>query len=90
MCMCMPLWAAEERILHKQQDNSLQNICHVVTACCILHNYCLAHGDEGDDDWISDHDGDDSNDDDDDDDHHHPQANSEADDIRETLLQYLQ
>ena len=72
------------RILHKQQDTTLHNVCHVVTACCILHNYCIAH-----DDWLIDcEDGNDN--DDDDDDGHNPQGNSDADDTREPLLQYVQ
>ena len=42
------------RILHKQQDTTLHNVCHVVTACCILHNYGIAYDDEADDDWLID------------------------------------
>ena len=79
------------RILHKQQDTSLHNICHV-TACCILHNYCIAHDDEADDDWLIDcEDGNDNDDDDEDDnDGHNLQGNSDADSTRESLLEYVQ
>ena len=28
------------RILNKQQDTQVKNICNMVAACCILHNYC--------------------------------------------------
>ena len=28
---------------------------HVVTACCVLHNFCEIHGDSFDEDWLQDH-----------------------------------
>lgn len=45
------------RILNKRQDTSLENVCNIVTACCVLHNYCSAHGDQADDDWVIDEEG---------------------------------
>ena len=42
------------RILNKQQDTQVKNICNVVAACCILHNYCLLHDDDPEDDWMTD------------------------------------
>ena len=81
------------RILHKHQDTTLHNVCHVVTDCCILHSYCIAHDDEADEDWLIDCEDVNDNDDYDDEDGndgHNQQGNSDADDTREALLPYVQ
>ena len=74
----------------------MHNVRNVVTACCILHNYCIAYDDEADDDWLIDcEDGNDDDDDDDEDDEdgndgHNPHGNNDVDDTREALLQHVQ
>lgn len=70
------------RILNKQQDTQLENVCNIVAACCILHNYCLFHDDHPEDDWMMDDDNDGGDQCD--------NANlPEADGTRDTILQYL-
>ena len=61
---------------------------HNITACCILHNYCIAHDDEADDDWLinCEYGNDNEDDDEDDNDGHDSQGNSDADNTRETLF----
>lgn len=73
------------RILLKQQDTSLKNRCNVVTACCILHNFCLTEGDYPDDDWIVE-DADDPENHDFDDVHH---CDRQADATRAALFNYV-
>ena len=46
------------RILLRQQGIHLENLCSIIAACCILHNYYIVHGDHADDNWlVHDHDG---------------------------------
>ena len=81
------------RIIHKQQDTRLENICNVVAACCILHNFCILSGDNPDDDWMTlegdDGDGDGDNDDDDGSGGSNRGNHSTARARRDALLQYL-
>ena len=30
----------------------IENVQHVIAACCVLHNICEIHGDSIDDDWM--------------------------------------
>ena len=78
------------RILHKQQDTRLENICNVVAACCILHNFCILSGDNPDDDWMTlEGDDGDGNDDDDGSGGSNRGNHSTARARRDALLQYL-
>lgn len=42
------------RRLMKRNDMNIDNIPHVITACCILHNMCEVHGDSFNDLWLED------------------------------------
>ena len=45
---------ARWRRLSKQMDIHISNVPHVVTACCVLHNFCEIHGDSFDEEWLQD------------------------------------
>ena len=45
---------ARWRRLLKQNDMRVDNVAHVVAACCMLHNICEIHGDTFDDEWLQD------------------------------------
>ena len=45
---------ARWRRLLKQNDMRVDNVPHVVAACCILHNIREIHGDTFDDEWLQD------------------------------------
>ena len=32
----------------------VENVPHVVAACCVLHNICEIHGDKFNDEWLQD------------------------------------
>jgi len=36
-------------------DIHIDNVPHVVTACCVLHNFCEVHEDSFDEEWLQDH-----------------------------------
>ena len=36
----------------KRNDMNIDNVPYVITACCILHNMCEAHGDSFNDLWL--------------------------------------
>ena len=43
---------ARWRRLSKQIDMDIDNIPHIITACCVLHNVCEVHGDSFNDEWL--------------------------------------
>ena len=45
---------AKRRRLAKCNDMNIENIPHVVAACCILHNICEIHGDTFNHNWSID------------------------------------
>jgi len=45
---------ARWRRLTKRNDMNIENVPHVVAACCILHNICEIHGDTFNDNWLVD------------------------------------
>ena len=38
----------------KRIDTDIDNVPHVITACCILHNMCEVHGDSFNELWLED------------------------------------
>ena len=45
---------ARWRRLTKRNDMNVENVPHIVDACCILHNVCEIHGDTFNEAWIAD------------------------------------
>ena len=44
--------------LMKRNDMNIENIPHVITAACILHNICKVHDEHFNDTWLQNLDGD--------------------------------
>ena len=42
------------RRLMKHTDMGIDNVPHIITACCILHNMCEVHGDSFIELWLED------------------------------------
>ena len=42
------------RRLMKHIDMDINNVPHIITACCILHNLCEVHGDAFNELWLED------------------------------------
>ena len=40
--------------MSKQIDLHIDNVPHVIAACCVLHNLCEIHQDTFDSDWLQD------------------------------------
>jgi len=78
---------ARWRRLSKQMDIHIDNVPHVITACCVLHNLCEVHGDTFNEEWLQDSSlEDDSEPGITDDDNHH---SNDGTSIRNLLVQYL-
>lgn len=43
---------ARWRRLSKQIEMDIDNVPHIISACCVLHNVCEVHGDKFNDDWL--------------------------------------
>jgi len=82
---------ARWRRLSKQMDIHIDNVPYVVTACCVLHNFCEVHGDLFDEDWLQENaDLVNSVTDSSFDDHHYgSSSNHEGVAIRNMLVEYL-
>ena len=39
-------------LLMKRNDMDIENVPYMVTACCILHNMCVIHGDAFNELWV--------------------------------------
>ena len=47
---------ARWRRLSKQIDMDIENVPHVIAACCVLHNLCEVHGDSFNEEWLEESD----------------------------------
>ena len=73
-------------------DIHIDNVPHVVTACCVLHNFCEIHGDSFNEEWLQDNNLVDSVESDiPRDDHHNNSSSSSREGVatRNTLVEYL-
>ena len=73
-------------------DIHIDNVPHVVTACCVLHNFCEIHGDSFNEEWLQDNNLVDSVESDiPRDDHHDNSSSSSREGVatRNTLVEYL-
>ena len=60
-------------------DIHIDNVPHIVTACCVLHNFCEVHGDSFDEDWLQENaDLDNTGTNSSSDDHHYGSSNREG------------
>ena len=79
---------ARWRRLSKQMEIHIDNVPHVVAACCVLHNMCEVHGDTFNEEWLQDNSPDDT---DVTHDHHSSSSSSSREGVatRNVLVQYL-
>ena len=73
-------------------DIHIENVPHVVIACCVLHNFCEIHGDSFNEEWLQDNDLDDSVESNlPHDDHNYSSSSSSCEGVatRNTLVEYL-
>jgi len=82
---------ARWRRLSKRMDIHIDNVPHIVTACCVLHNCCEVHGDSFNEDWLQQDDDDSIETDIPHDDHHYSSSSSSREGvaIRNVLVEYL-
>ena len=72
------------RCLLKRLDVDVNNVPHVVAACCTLHNICEVHGEEFDHEWLEENEAVQQPAD-----HDTQERNDDGSDVRDVFVEYV-